>query len=63
MANVLWTHEKHAPVMHSWRASGDLLAKVRGKGDYMDWYMSSERATVPRWVQRSMAEKGWTPKG
>lgn len=30
----------------SWRGAGSLVAELRGRGDYMDWYLSGMRDCV-----------------
>lgn len=62
LANVAWFHEKHPPMLHSWRRSGEIIAQMKGEGDMLHWYLSSQYGQVPRWMQRAMASKGWTPK-
>jgi hypothetical protein len=60
LANVDWVHANGDTASYSFRAAGDLLASIRGKGQYMDWYCSSE-AGVPDEIEEGMAQEGWTP--
>ena len=38
LANVVWIRQHGATAGYSFRAAGDLVAAVLGRGNYMDWY-------------------------
>jgi hypothetical protein len=61
LANVVWHHggtgEEYSL---SFRAAGYLIAEIRGRGDYMDWYCSGPYATVSAEISEAMAARGWT---
>lgn len=45
--NTLWTKNSFIPTLSgdntwscSWRGAGSIIARLQGKGDYMDWYCS-----------------------
>lgn len=44
----------------SFRAAGDLIAAILGRGDYMDWYCSGQYATVSERIDSAMSAEGWT---
>lgn len=61
LANVSWHHES-APggLLHSFRGAGDLVAALRGDGDYMDWYCSGRDGVVTSRIADGLF--GWTPE-
>ena len=59
LANIIWRHENGDEASYTFRAGGDLVAAVRGRGDYMDWYMKSDAATVSDTVAQAMKSEGW----
>lgn len=60
LANVDWRHENGDEASYSFRAAGDLVAAIRGSGDYMDWYCSGPSGDVSDTVADAMAKEGWT---
>jgi hypothetical protein len=65
LANQGWVH-KAAPereVSYSFRAAGDLIARIRGTGHYMDWYMCGPDGVVAPWISEAMAKLGWQSEG
>jgi len=60
LANVDWYHpESKEMASYSFRAAGGLIADIRGKGSYLDWYCSGPYATVSEFIHRSLKKEGW----
>lgn len=62
LANVDWTHQNGDTASYSFRAAGDLVAAVRGRGDYMNWYGCGEESVVREDIVVALAAEGWTPQ-
>lgn len=70
MANVDWYYVRPSDrredgscisVGYSFRAAGGLIARIIGRGDYMDWYCSSEEGVVDEEFRRVMKKNGFIP--
>jgi hypothetical protein len=65
LANNCWTYETGETVRCGYRAAGRLVAEMRGRGDYMDWYCCVEArqtGVVSAEIEKAMAKRGWTWK-
>lgn len=40
LTNVRWTDPDGAMALYSFRSAGSLIARIAGRGCYLDWYMS-----------------------
>lgn len=61
LANITWTHASGQTVAYSFRAAGDLITAVLGRGNYLDWYCCGPVATVREDIRAALAGEGWTP--
>jgi hypothetical protein len=61
LADLGWKHTNGDTAAYSYRAAGDLVAAVRGRGMYMDWYCCGEEERVTEEIAVAMAAEGWTP--
>lgn len=61
ITNQDWIHENGDTASYSFRAAGDLIAAVRGEGNYLDWYCSAAEGQVSERVRELMAREGWRP--
>ena len=60
LANVGWQHTNGDTASHSLRTAGDLVAAIRGKGNYMDLYCCGQDGVVSVRIADAMAKEGWT---
>ena len=60
LCNVYWIHKTHGAVGGSFRYAGDLVAALRGEGNYLDWYCTGRAGKVPKQISSAMEAAGWT---
>jgi hypothetical protein len=61
LANVDWRHAGGDTAGYSFRAAGDLVAAIRGAGDYLDWYCCGPYATIRADIADALRTEGWEP--
>jgi len=60
LCNTLWVHRQTGQQWRlSWRGAGGVIARLRGTGDYMDWYCSGRKAEVDEQVLAELLVLGW----
>ena len=60
LANVEWYKPSTSEeASYSFRAAGDLIAAIRGAGNYMDWYCNYEYASITDEIRRAFKKEGW----
>jgi hypothetical protein len=80
MCNRSWQEHAVWPILQdetwscSWRYAGDIVARLRGEGDYIDWYCSGIRdaedharegtvteGVITPEIEKDLAALGWRP--
>lgn len=67
MCNMGWQPLDVLPILKdqywscSWRYAGGIIARLRGEGDYMDWYCSGNEGKVTDEIRGDLAKLGWQP--
>ena len=61
LCNTTWRHDATGQDWHcSWRHAGGVLAHIRGKGEYLDWYCSGDEGMVDEAVLVEIEKLGWS---
>ena len=61
LANVDWKHDNGDEAGYTFRAAGDLVAAIKGSGNYMHYYCCGPDAVVSDEIEKAMAKMGWHP--
>lgn len=61
LSNVEWHHANGDTAGFSFRRAGDVVAAIRGNGNYMEWYCSAPYGVVREDIREAMAAEGWVP--
>jgi hypothetical protein len=61
-SNIDWTHTNGAVTDYSFRTAANMVAAIRGRGDYLDWYGKSDVGVVSDEIAAAMATEGWSWK-
>lgn len=59
LANTVWLGPQTEQVRYTFRSAGDVVAQIRGEGEYTDWYMSGPHGQVADWIAEKLAGHGW----
>ena len=65
ISDTLWRHEDGGCVSFGFRGAGHLVAAIRGKGSYIDWYLRGCLAgpgIVREDIREVLVAMGWTPE-
>ena len=60
LADTDWVHANGDTASYTFRAAGDLVAAVRGAGDYLDWYCRGPYGVVSQEIASGLAGEGWS---
>lgn len=62
LTNTAWIRKKDGLIYEaSFRYIGGLIADLRGKGSYLDWYCKSPYGYVDEEVEEELGKLGWCP--
>ena len=59
ITDVRWKDAKGNIAYFSHRRAGDLVAAIRGMGDYLDWAWNSPSGQVSDFIRDSLKNQGW----
>ncbi len=60
LTNIVWTAADGQRIGYTFRSAGDVVAALRGAGDYLDWYCCGPSGIVRPEIASAMREAGWT---
>lgn len=65
LCNIIWQKNdlfsmiKNTPWTCSWRHAGSIIADIKRKGSYLDWYCSGNEGYVDEEIKLDLAKIGW----
>ena len=66
LCNNRFTHDNVLDILNedqwwscSWRYAGGIIADIRGKGDYLDWYCGGQEGVVVDEISDDLQKLGW----
>jgi len=63
IANTRWEHTNGDTAIYTIETAGDVIAAIRGAGDYRYWHISGRLyKSIPGFILKLMAQEGWKPK-
>ena len=62
LTNIVWVHRSGLVCALTFREAGGLIADIRERGSYKDWYCSSAEGVVSDEVALGMRVHGWEPR-
>lgn len=63
LSNVSWHNVKTGENYScSFKYAGSLIAKIIGKGDYLDWYCCTKDCVVTEEIEEGLNSLGWEPE-
>jgi hypothetical protein len=62
LCNTDWIDPYGRPHSESFRSAGALISRIRGSGDYTDWYCSGQAGYVSPDIEAAMKLIGWSFK-
>jgi hypothetical protein len=59
LANVDWINIDGTEYSCSFRYAGSLIARIIGRGTYLDWYAKGAYGVVDEYIAEALQRRGW----